>query len=282
MSAPGRQITSSAIAFAHSLTAMPEQDLVRKWQHPSEPGTAWSGYEDSPREVVFNAYQQLRDLAVEIETSRQPPSEAQRILAQHQLAYRDLTGALAGVGDAEFDLSPAENEWPLRTVIYHVGLTERGFHALIHWAVARRRGGDVVSIEMPAEHRDAVSDPIVEDGTLAEVLGRLNALHIRALTDFVDLDAADLDAPNIWWEGYEVPVRFRMHRFDAHLREHTIQVDKTLAGIGHPPTEPERLARLIHRALGQVEGALLGAPDAALDLQQSTAAEIDAITARLR
>ncbi|MEX1158147.1 MAG: DinB family protein [Thermomicrobiales bacterium] len=282
MSVSSGQLSSSVIAFARVLAAMPEQELGRKWQHPSEPGTTWSGYEDSPREVVFNAYQQLRDLAVEIETRRQPPSEAQRILAQHQLAYRDLTGALAGVADDEFDQPPAENEWPLRTVIYHVGLTERGFHALIHWAVARRRGGDVVSIEMPPEHRDAVSDPIVESGTLAEVFGRLDALHARVLTDFVGLDAADLNAPNIWWEGYEVPVRFRLHRFDAHLREHTIQVDKTLAGIGHPPTEPERLARLIHRALAQVEAALLGAPDTTLDLQQSTATEIDAISARLR
>ncbi len=219
-------------------------------------------------------------MAAGIEVRRQPQaSEAQRILAQHQRAYRDLTGALVGVREDEFDLAPSEGEWPLRTILYHIAMAERGFHALIDWAVARQRGGDVLSIEMADDHRDAVSDPIVEHGTMAEVLERYAALHSRVLTDFTSLDAADLDASNVWWEGYEVPVRFRLHRFDAHLREHTIQVDKTLAGIGHPASEPEPLARLMHCALGQVEGALFGASDTSQDVQHSVATDLDSLIA---
>lgn len=267
-------LTTSALAFAGALATISDDALVQDWPAPSLPGAFWHGYHDSSREVAFRVYHQLRDLATEIETSRTAATAAQRILAQHQRAYRDLTGALAGVAEAEFDLAPADNEWPLRTVMYHIALTERGFHALIHWAVDRRRAGDLASIEMPDDHRDAVSDPIIESGTLAEVLQRYNALHSRVLSDFVELASTDLEAPNVWWEGYEVPVRFRLHRFDTHLREHTIQVDKTLAGIGHHPSEPERLARLIHRALGEVEGGLLGAPDTVLGRQRSTATDI--------
>lgn len=276
-------LTTSALAFAEALAVLSNMQLTRDWPTPAKPGAFWHGYDDTVRDVAFRVYVQLRDIAAEIETCRQPAAtEAQRILAQHHLAYRDLTGALAGIREQEFDLLPAENEWPLRTVLYHIALTERGFHALIHWAVARRHGGDIVAIEMPDDYRDTVSDPIEEHGTLAEVLDRFDALHTRVLTDFTSLDSADLDALNVWWEGYAVPVRFRLHRFDAHLREHTIQVDKTLASIGHPPAEPERLARLIHRALGQVEGALHGAPKTSLNRQRTLAADIDALIVGLR
>ena len=281
MHAQSVDLTASVLEFTRVLAASPEDDLVREWPTRSEPGSIWSGYEDSRREVVFNAYQCLRDLATEFEMRRPLPSEAQRILAQHQLAYRDLTGALVGAGEDEFDLPPAAGEWPLRTVVHHIALTERGFHALIHWAVSRRRGGDVKSIEMPDDYRDVVSEPIDPAGTMSEVLGRYDALHSRVLKDFASLDAADLESPNVWWEGYEVPVRFRLHRFDAHLREHTIQVDKTLVGIDHRPSEPERLARLVQRALGQVEGALLGAPDTSLAMQQPIATAFDAMTRAL-
>jgi hypothetical protein len=275
-------LTRSALAFARTLAAMSETHLTRDWPNPSPQGGFWYGYDDTAREVAFRVYQQLRDLATDTAITRQPATEAQRILTQHQIAYRDLTGALAGVGDDEFDLIPSEGEWPLRTVLYHIALTERGFHALIDWAVARRRAGDDRSIEMPDDHRDAVSDPIVESGTIDEVMGRYADLHQRVIRDFVGFNAADLDAPNVWWEGYEIPARFRLHRFDTHLREHTIQVDKTLAGINHLPSEPERLARLIHRALGEVEGVLLGSPEASLDRRQSLADSIDAVTTGLR
>jgi hypothetical protein len=274
-------LTQSVLTFARHLAAMPEAALTDAWPAPSEPGGCWYGYDDNVREVVMNTYLELRQLAAEIESHRPPATIAQHALAQHQLAYRDLTGALAGVRDDEFDLVPAENEWPLRTVLYHIQLTERGFHALIHWAVRRQREGNTLPIEMPDDFRDEVSDRVDDTGSLDAVLARYDALHQRVLSDFVFLSDADLGAPNIWWEGYEIPARFRLHRFDAHLREHTIQVDKTLAGINHPPSEPERLARLIHQALGQVEGALLGASEAASEHRAAVRASVDATSTSL-
>jgi hypothetical protein len=268
-------LTQSVLTFARQLATMPEAALTDAWPAPAAPGGLWYGYDDNVREVALNVYLELRQLAAEIEASRPPATIAQRGLAQHQMAYRDLTGALAGVSDDEMDLVPAENEWPLRTVLYHIQLTERGFHALIHWAVRRQREGNTLPIEMPDDYRDEVSDRVDEAGSLDTVLGRYDALHQRVLTDFVDLSDADLGAPNVWWEGYEIPARFRLHRFDAHLREHTIQVDKTLAGINHPPTEPERLARLLHRALGQVEGALLGASNTASEHYAAVTASVE-------
>jgi hypothetical protein len=42
------------------------------------------------------------------------------------------------------------------------------------------------------------------------------------------------------------------------MRQHTIQMEKTLHMLGHIPSEAQRLLRLIYRALAQVEGVLIG------------------------
>jgi hypothetical protein len=58
-------------------------------------------------------------------------------------------------------------------------------------------------------------------------------------------------------------VRFRLHRFDSHVRQHVIQVDKTIAALGQSPNEAKRLVRLIYAALADVNAALIGAWDVA-------------------
>jgi hypothetical protein len=118
---------------------------------------------------------------------------------------------------------------------------------------------------------------IAEDDSLREMLAHFTALHGRIVAAFAELPDAALDTPSIWWEGHALPVRFRLHRFDAHLREHTIQVDKTLVGIGHAPTETGRLLRLLHRALGECEAALIGAPDVAEARRRQVEASLHAI-----
>jgi hypothetical protein len=70
--------------------------------------------------------------------------------------------------------------------------------------------------------------------------------------------------------------RFRLHRFDSHLRQHTVQVEKTLVALGRGPSEARRLLRLIHAALAEVEGATIGAPDAGAAVCAYTATAISA------
>jgi len=55
-----------------------------------------------------------------------------------------------------------------------------------------------------------------------------------------------------FWDG-EKPIRFRMHRFEAHMIQHTVQVDKTLEWLDLGPTEARRLARVLYRDLAAVE-----------------------------
>lgn len=70
-------------------------------------------------------------------------------------------------------------------------------------------------------------------------------------------------------------MRFRLHRFEAHLRQHAVQVEKTLAGLGHSPSEAERLVRRLHVALAGVESAEPGPRGA--EAAERTAAAIAAL-----
>lgn len=92
----------------------------------------------------------------------------------------------------------------------------------------------------------------------------------------MDVTDEELAVRSWFWESEPMPVQFRLHRFDSHLRQHTIQAEKTLAAVGGPPTEAGRLLRHIVNALAEAEGARIGAPDIAAGRWDETAATIAA------
>jgi hypothetical protein len=77
-------------------------------------------------------------------------------------------------------------------------------------------------------------------------------IHRRVLRELDDLRDDELEKPAGFWDGLK-PIRFRLHRFEAHMIQHTIQVDKTLEWIGRAPTEARRLARVLYHDLAAVE-----------------------------
>lgn len=283
MSAPS--LRQAVDTFSRSAIGLSDTDLGTPLAGPMPETDRWRHYDSNRREIFFHVYQELRELAVDINATRTttaPPTTAQRVLAQHQIAYRDMTGALAGVRDDEVDRAPAEGEWPLRDVFEHLIGAELGFLLQIEWAIARRDSGADFPVPMPREGEALRRNNAIDvSGSLADILGRYDTLHDEVIAYAAPLSDADLDTPSVWWEEYAIPVRFRMQRWDAHLHEHIIQVDKTLSGINHPPSEAERLIRLIHNALGECEGALIGAPGTLIDRQQAVAAVISSRTPAL-
>ena len=265
-----RTVTQAVEAFAATTAALPDEALEREWQ--------WRAHdEEGVRFAFFVTYQELRELAALAATERatRGPARtlAQRILAQHHAAYRDLHGVLAGVDDGALDREPAPGEWSLRSVLEHVVGTEHGFFAVVSHALERHRRGEPPE-RTPHDAIFTYHPEITFDGTLAQILARYDELHAKILRRFADLDEGDLAGNSLWWEGYPVELGFRLHRFDAHLRQHTIQVEKTLADTGYGLTESRRLLRLLYGALGEVEGALIGAADGASDRQREVAASI--------
>ena len=99
-------------------------------------------------------------------------------------------------------------------------------------------------------------------------------LHKRVLDEFADISEEELNAPSMYWEGYELSLRFRLHRFDSHLSQHMVQLDKTLPAVGLPPNEAKRLLRLVYAALAEAEGAVIGAWEVGVGLWKELAETI--------
>jgi hypothetical protein len=253
-----------------------EPELDREW--------AWGAYDsEGVRFAFFRTYEELCELFVKtaVERSTRGPamSTAQRILAQYHAAYRDLQAALLGVDSDKENLAPAEEEWPIRQVVAHIVLADMGFFGVVKYALDRRRSGDDRPAEVPEEAWDAIlemdEDAIKQllESPLAELRAYHQKLHERVLVEFADISDEELAAPSMYWEGYELSLGFRLHRFDSHIRQHAVQIDKTLVAIGCPPTEAQRLSRLLFGALADVEDATIGAWDLGTELW-AEAAEI--------
>ena len=81
------------------------------------------------------------------------------------------------------------------------------------------------------------------------------------------------------WIHYQIDVRFRLHRFAAHVVEHTVQCEKTLAALGWRIAEGRGIARRISAALGELEG--LGAPADARAIEGRLVARLPSVKAAL-
>src|SRR4030067_233222 len=91
------------------------------------------------------------------------------------------------------------------------------------------------------------------------------AVHARVLRDLVSITEEEKRLPSMYWESELFPVQFLLHRFDSHLRQHTIQVEKTLEAVIGRPSEARRLLRLIYAAVAEIEGICLGAPELGIE-----------------
>jgi len=248
---------------------------------------AWEEYdEDGLRFALLAAHLQLRETTATVAAARlgagKPFTEAQRILAQVHDAYRDLTGALAGTSEAEIDAKPPpeqqREQWTLREILTHVLQTEKAFLAAIEVALDRARAGRPNEPDEAAfkAKRQPAEDP---SGSRADALNALFRSHVAILRGLDGVSDTELVTPSWFWEDKGYSIRFRMHRFEEHLRQHTIQVDKTLVALGHPPTEAERLVRNLYVALAGLEsvsGAGVGN-----ELFADCAAKLDAIAAEV-
>ncbi len=246
--------------FARATQSFSDNDLERLWE--------WGDYDEGVRFAFFRTYEDLRQLAAHLISLRikagQPLTSAQLCLAQYLAAFRDLGAVLLGVDDALAEKIPAENVWPIRQVVPHILGAERSFYAVTRYAVERFQAPGDRPIEMPDEDFELfrASDDfknLAQNSPLSALMDFYENWHLRVVQEFIPVSEEALKAPSVFWESQPMPVEFRLHRFDSHLRQHTIQIEKTLELIDHHPNEAVRLLRLIYASLAQVEGALLGA-----------------------
>ncbi len=243
--------------FAKLVLPLTEQDLESAW--------AWKDHrEEGIRFAFFVTLQELRQLAVTLAGMRPKPTPAQHILSQYHAAYVDLQAALLGLPVEESDGAPAEGEWSVRRTYAHILGTEINFTLAIRYALEGHRAGswspEPIS-DQDADRLAGISDQdylALTRGPLEPMQAYHRELHLAIIQEFSGITNQELDLPSTLWEETRFPLRHRLHRYEAHFAQHTVQIDKTLIAIGQAPSESKQLLRRIYVALAEAEGYIIG------------------------
>jgi hypothetical protein len=210
------------------------------------------------------------------------PNAAQRLLGQAEVSRGALLGELIGLPDAALDQAPAPGEWPVRLVLGHTIVTERRYLQRTAWHVAEARAGRPTTAEPPPGSVTPLADFQGADaaGDLATLRERLATVREAVLAGLAECDTTDLAAPTSW-AGYTVDVRFRLHRFASHERQHTVQLARTRRSIGLMPSEVQLLLAQAAVTRGHLLALLVGLPDELARRVPATGPSVEQVLADL-
>lgn len=253
---------SDSIAQLTTLTVdIPDQVLERSW--------VWGEYDsEGVRFSFFRTYEELQELSVKLESIRNesglPLTPAQKILGFYHAAYTDLQAATLGLNSSDEDREIIPGEWSIRRVLSHIIGADLNFFVSVKFALERHRQGLDHPNEIPDEDWDRIGEHTddsyndLKASSFDNLSQYHSALHTRILSEFGDISDEELKLPSTFWETKILSVRFRLHRFESHMRQHTIQIDKIMAALGHPKNEAKRLLRMVYRGLASAEAVSIG------------------------
>ena len=251
------ELNQAVMDFTALVLPISEKDLGREWK--------WKDHdEEGVRFAFFVTLQELRHLAVILATALPKPAPAQHILSQYHAAYMDLQAAVLGLSNEDAQRAPAEGEWSVQQAYSHILGTDLGFSAVVRYALEGHHANRWTPDRIPEQEyprlygmNDKEYDELMES-PLDSMRAFHRSLHERILEDFRTISSTELDLPSTFWEETRFPIQHRLHRYEAHFTQHTVQIDKTLIAIGKAPTESQRLLRRIFAALAEVEGTMIG------------------------
>jgi hypothetical protein len=258
-------LTAAVDEFDRRLRAIDDSALDAPW--------AWEAYdEEGVRFGILRTTEQVADAAVEVAATRADagaaPTRAARLIGRYLVAWRELW-SVADRADAAIDTPPADGEWPLRTILDHLVDADIGFLATVRNGLEQRRAGIAEPVRIKTDEEWLALGEVDErawraafEGSLADMRACHAGVRDRVVNRLASMTDEELEATSPFWDGNR-PNRFRLGRFESHLRQHTIQTEKAIQAVIGAPREVERLLRLLARATGELEAAALGA-DAAL------------------
>jgi hypothetical protein len=247
------------LAAVHDLATIPDADMEKPW--------AWKG--DSEIELRYAFYRISEeferagiDAAAALRKAGADRGRAADLIAPGTAAQWDLHGLLLLLPDAAWDAKPGGEEWTVRETLGHIIGSQRAYAAVTAWWQAQ---GLPVDSSLPTARPNHIYDVLPSDedegaGTPAEVLERLVDVFDQSTERLAGLPPDRL-AYGTRWVGFALDIGFRLGRWSSHVREHTIQVEKTLVMIGHTSTEVDRLIRLILAEWGRAEAVVYGSAD---------------------
>jgi hypothetical protein len=274
------------------LATLEDAEMERFW--------AWKG--DGENELRYGFYRILEDFeragidAAALSAKGLERGRAADLIAPTTAARWDLQGILLQLPDSAWDADPGEparawdadpgdKQWTVRRTLAHAIASQRGYAAVTAWWQAQGLPADS---NLPTARPSMIYDALPSDeeegtGTPAEIRARLDEVVDRSAERLACLPPDRL-AFGTRWMGYAIDIGFRIGRWSSHLREHTIQVEKTLVMLGHTPTEVDRLIRLILAEWGRAEAVVYGSAEAgeAVSLLAAAAARARVTASELR
>lgn len=282
---PAQPIAPELLAARPSIRAA-LADLAAIDDGAMEKSWRWRDVDADVRYGFYRQYEAIEDVralsAPMLADALRAGSSARPLIGAATEARWDLHGLLAGLSDEDIDADPGNGEWSVRRTLGHIVGGQRAYGWYTMWWVVRNAPADDFPPRVPD---DVAAEAVLPDeevealGTLAEISARLDDIVDLSATLYAPLDEQQLGA-RARWSGVAVDARFRVNRWSSHLREHTVQIEKTLVMINRDLSEAERLTRLVAAAWGRLEGDLLMLPadqpgvSQALGLAQDVAAGV--------
>jgi hypothetical protein len=251
------------VAAVGDLLLVSDDALDRPWRwRPSDP------HEIELRYGAYRILERLEEAAGAIDRGRADGAGARigpavPALAVATEARWDLHGVLRPLSDADWDTDPGGGEWTVRQTVGHTINVQRSYGWSNAWYLDQRATDEAVHApdgvlpRKPAEAEEAAGDP-------SEVVDRIDDIVDRNIVAYAGLNAADL-LVLARWSDLPVTIDFRLGRYGSHIREHTVQVQKTLDAIGRRRSEVERLVLLVLAGFGRLEGRFVGRDGQTLD-----------------
>jgi hypothetical protein len=224
--------------------SLDEAQLARPW--------TWRDGEIDVRYAVYRMLEEAQEALMR--ATGVPHPESRRILSLAQRAFGDLRGLLVGLPAELLDRVPRNGDWPVREVLRHILAVERRYALQTEYAIERR---DADPVRIPDDRLPTAAQMDVS-GDAGAILGRIGEARAETSRRLGNVRPEAMTRPTTWI-NYSVDVRFRLHRFAAHVVEHTIQCEKALATLGWRESEGRRIVRRLWSIVGELEG--LGAAD---------------------
>jgi hypothetical protein len=231
-------------------------------------------FRDRAMDVRYALYRTLEDAQeAHVRVAARPHGEARRILALAQRAFGDLRGLLVGLPEDLLDRPPRPGEWPVRETLRHMLAVERRYEIQTRYALERT---EAEPVRIP-DDRLPTGARMDATGGIGDLLARVGAARAETNRSLGDVVPVAMTRGTVWVH-YDVDVRFRLHRFAAHIVEHAIQCEKTLDALGWRPAEGRRIVRQLAALVGEIEG--LGGLAEAREVQQRLAQRLASATSR--
>ena len=254
---PGLEVAPAIVAIRRDLAAATANLQVIP-DSALETGWPWRDDEADVRYGLYRGLEAIEEAGAEVArilrgvgAERTPGAER---IAPATIARWDLQGLLASMDDGTLDRHPGGGEWTARQALAHIVASQRGYGWFTAWWSTRPLD-EPPPDRVPEAVRDSAGLPDDEaegEGGVADIRSRFDAIVDLSAARPAYLDDEVLARP-ARWAGIPVTVGFRLGRWSSHVVEHTLQLDKTLLALRRPPSEVERLVRLIHAAYGRLE-----------------------------